>query len=113
MAAPLELTGVRLSGVPPLDPALPDRPCQVTRVTVALGAIDPASFGPRRAEEVPGTILTREPPDIPFSALGGMGPAAGSPHTISKRPTREPTSDELLDRLLQTRARTERLSWRA
>lgn len=113
VATPLELAGIRLTGLPLPAPAVLNRPFQTTHVTFVVGQLNPGYFGLRRADQLPGTIMTRETPAIPFSAIGAWGQAADSPHRIYKVFSRAELPEGLLTRLFAERVETHRIVWKA
>lgn len=112
IAAPLEMAGVEFEGVALAPESGVRRPYQTVHVTFVAGRANPAYFGLQPGQPVPGLILTRERPEIPFVAMGARRAADGQ-ETIYKLFSREALDDALLDAMFTRRAETVRLVWQA
>lgn len=113
LAVPLELAGLEFEGLRLPVSASVRRRYHVTHTTFVAGRLRAGAFGLPERDEVPELLLTRERPDIPFSAIGLLGPAAGDGRSIYKVFSRQPLDEALLDRIFADRAETTRLVWEA
>ncbi|GAB4820077.1 hypothetical protein N2152v2_007123 [Parachlorella kessleri] len=113
LAAPLELSGIAVSGVE--LPRIPPRKYQTTVTTIVEGELRPAYFGLPEEDGMPYTdILVTQTAQTPFSCIGHLGPGSSANSSVFKLFSSEPLEEDELGQIFEPGFRVlVTKSWRA